>query len=186
MRIDNNYTQYRQPNFGRLKSITYHEHLNPDIYPVEFAKLLKTVKESKAFNDFFQKYDVDVDFDTGKKLLSGRTYVRMTLNTAIPKTEDNDKKLRLVFEALWPDDRYIFLDKLLKNLTRAIKNTKSSDLKYKLYKALKDVEKKEKENNLQQKARAEIADITNSFLTQNSPEESKKKTFFEKLFGWLK
>ena len=186
MRIDNNYTQYRQPNFGRLKSITYHENLNPDIYPEEFAKLWKTIKESNPFNDFFQKYDVDVDFDTGRKLLSGRTYVRMTLNTAIPKTEDNDKKLRLEFEALWPDHRYILLDKLLKDLTRAIKNTKSSDLKYKLYKALKEVEKKEKENNLSKKYKSEIADITNSLLTQNSLEEPKKKTFFEKLFGWLK
>ena len=94
MRIDNNYTQYRQPNFGRLKSITYHENLNPDLYPEEIAKLLKTLKESNPFNDFFQKYDVDVDFDTGKRLLSGQTFVRMTLNTAIPKTEDNDKRER--------------------------------------------------------------------------------------------
>lgn len=186
MRIDNNYTQYRQPNFGRLKSITYQSHFNPDIYPEEFAKLWKTIKESNPFNDFFQKYDVDVDFDTGKKLLIWRTYVRMTLNTAVPKTEDNDKKLELTFEALSPDDRYIFWDKLLKDLTRAIKNTKSSDLKYKLYKALKEVEKKEKENNLSKKYKSEIADITNSLLTQNSPEEPKKKTFFEKLFGWLK
>lgn len=110
----------------------------------------------------------------------------MTLNTAVPKTEDNDKKLILAFEALSPDDRYIFLDKLLKDLTRAIKNTKSSDLKYKLYKALKEVEKKEKENNLSKKYKSEIADITNSLLTQDTPVEFKKKTFFEKLFGWLK
>lgn len=34
--------------------------------------------------------------------------------------------------------------------------------------------------------RAEIDEITKSLLTQDSPETPKKKTFFEKLFGWLK
>lgn len=34
--------------------------------------------------------------------------------------------------------------------------------------------------------RAEIDEITKSILTQDSPETPKKKTFFEKLFGWLK
>ena len=34
--------------------------------------------------------------------------------------------------------------------------------------------------------RAEIDEITKSLLTQDSPETPKKKTFFQKLFGWLK
>ena len=34
--------------------------------------------------------------------------------------------------------------------------------------------------------RAEVDDITNSLLIQDLPAEAKKKTFFEKLFDWLK
>ena len=52
MRIDNNYTQYRQPNFGRLKSIKYSNNTCLDFYPKEIAELLKTIKESKGFNKF--------------------------------------------------------------------------------------------------------------------------------------
>ena len=60
MRIDNNYTQYRQPNFGRLKSIKYSNNTCLDFYPKEIAELLKTIKESKGFNKFFKQYDVDL------------------------------------------------------------------------------------------------------------------------------
>ena len=60
MRIDNNYTQYRQPNFGRLKSIKYCNSNYLDLFPQETAELLRAVKESKAFNEFFKKYDVDM------------------------------------------------------------------------------------------------------------------------------
>ena len=49
MRIDNNYTQIQQ-NFGSLKSINYRKDYYPDIYPEAIAELLKTFKESKAFN----------------------------------------------------------------------------------------------------------------------------------------
>ena len=54
-----------------------------------------------------------------------------------------------------------------------------SDLKYKLDDAIKEFEEIEKEKN----ARTKVDEITNSLL---SPEKSEKKTFFEKLFGWLK
>ena len=62
MRIDNNYTQYRQPNFGRLKSIQYGKNYYPDVYPEETARLLRTIKESKAFNEFFKQYDADYKY----------------------------------------------------------------------------------------------------------------------------
>ena len=54
-----------------------------------------------------------------------------------------------------------------------------SDLKYKLDDAIKEFEEIEKEKN----ARTKVDEITNSLL---SPEKSEKKTFFEKLFSWLK
>ena len=54
-----------------------------------------------------------------------------------------------------------------------------SDLKYKLDDAIKEFEEIEKVKN----ARTKVDEITNSLL---SPEKSEKKTFFEKLFGWLK
>lgn len=54
-----------------------------------------------------------------------------------------------------------------------------SDLKYKLDDAIKEFEEIEKEKN----ARTKVDEITDNFL---SSEKSEKKTFFEKLFGWLK
>ena len=54
-----------------------------------------------------------------------------------------------------------------------------SDLKYKLDDAIKEFEEIEKVKN----ARTKVDEITNSLL---SPEKSEKKTFFEKLFSWLK
>ena len=71
-------------------------------------------------------------------------------------------------------------------LTRIIKDVEFSDLKRELEASLEIETRMEQIDKLNKKARAEIADITNSLLTQNSPVESKKKTFFEKLFGWLK
>ena len=60
-----------------------------------------------------------------------------------------------------------------------IKNMEFSDLKYKLDDAIKELEENEKEKN----ARTKVDEITDNLL---SPEKSEKKTFFEKLFGWLK
>ena len=55
---------------------------------------------------------------------------------------------------------------------------------------MKQIEAKEKmEKSKAKRTAMQIAnldDITNSLLTQNSPEVPKKKNFFEKLFGWLK
>ncbi len=59
MRIDTNYRQ-RQPNFNSLKSIKYRKDYYPKIYPKEIAEILKTFKESKAFNQFFKQYNVDM------------------------------------------------------------------------------------------------------------------------------
>ena len=80
MRIDNTYTQ-RQQNFGRLKSITYQSHFNPDLYPEEFAKLLNTIKESKAFNEFFKQYDVDMSFH-GTPTFGGGIYLHEIKNNS--------------------------------------------------------------------------------------------------------
>ena len=181
MRIDNNYTQ-KQPNFGRLKSITYQRHFNPDIYPEEFAKLLKTIKESKAFNDFFKQYDVDMYFHEGEGSFK-TSYVYMTLKTTVPKTKGNNLRPTLYFgvdQGL--NESICSTYTLLNRLIPKIKNIEFSDLKYKLDDALKELEENEKTKN----ARTEIDEITNSILTKDSPEKSKKKTFFEKLFGWLK
>ena len=186
MKIDNNYTQYRQPNFGRLKSITYHEKLNPDIYPEEIAELLRTIKESKAFNEFFKKYDVDMLFDTMRSSIDKKEYVNLTLETTVPKTKGNNWYPKIIFSVNDGNKETLYRWDLINRLTQKIKDVEFSDLKMELDNLLKQLEVKEKGDNLQQKARAEIADITNSLLTQDLPVESKKKTFFEKLFGWLK
>ncbi len=179
MRIDNNYTQYRQPNFGRLKSITYHEKLNPDLYPEEFAKLLNTVKESKAFNEFFKQYDVDMYFHEGEGSFK-TSYVYMTLKTTVPKTKGNNLRPTLYIGADQGSKEPICSTyTLLNRLTQKIKNIEFLDLKYKLDDALKELEENEKKQN----ARTKVGEITDNLL---SPEKSEKKTFFEKLFGWLK
>lgn len=52
--------------------------------------------------------------------------------------------------------------------------------------SLEKLVKEEQRDKLNKKARAELDDIVNSLLTQDSLEAPKKKTFFENLFGWLK
>ena len=182
MRIDNNYTQYRQPNFGRLKSTKYN-NIYPDVYAEEIANLLRTIKESKAFNEFFNQYDLDIYFSKGEML--GKDYFSMTLKTEVPnKINSNTNNPILFFSADQRDDETICPTQYLINrLARKIKDIEFSDLKYKLDSEVKKLEEEEKNT---QKYRAEIDDITNSLISQNLPEGSKKKTFFEKLFGWLK
>ena len=68
---------------------------------------------------------------------------------------------------------------MLNRLIQKTKNIEFSDLKYKLDDAIKELEENEKEKN----ARTKVDEITDNLL---SPEKSEKKTFFEKLFGWLK
>ena len=178
MRIDNTYTQ-RQQNFGRLKSITYQSHFNPDLYPEEFAKLLNTVKESKAFNEFFKQYDVDMYFHEGEGPFK-KDYIYMMLKTTVPKTKGNNLRPTLYLGADQGHNEPICSTyTLLNRLTKKIKNIEFSDLKYKLDDALKELEENEKEKN----ARTKVDEITDNLL---SPEKSEKKTFFEKLFGWLK
>ncbi len=181
MRIDNNYS-HRQPNFGRLKSITYQKHFNPDFYPEEMTKLLKTIKASKAFNDFFKQYDVDIYFAKGKDLF-GKNYVDMMMETTVQKTEGNNCKPILLFDVQERDNEVICpTPELINRLTKKIKNIEFSNLKYKLDNSLKQVEEKEK----MEKQKMKLDSIVNSLLTQGAQESPKKKTFFEKLFGWLK
>ena len=178
MKIDNNYTQ-RQQNFGSLKSITYQSHFNPDLYPEEFAKLLNTVKESKAFNEFFKQYDVDMYFHEGEGPFK-KDYIYMMLKTTVPKTKGNNLRPTLYLGADQGHNEPICSTyTLLNRLTKKIKNIEFSDLKYKLDDALKELEENEKKKN----ARTKVDKITDNIL---SPEKSEKKTFFEKLFGWLK
>ena len=178
MRIDNNYTQ-RQPNFGSLKSITYQSHFNPDVYPEEFAKVLKAIKESKAFNEFFKQYDVDMYFHEGEAIFQ-REYIHMILKTKVPKTKGNNLRPTLYIGADQGFKEPICSTyTLLNRLTQKIKNIEFSDLKYKLDDALKELEENEKKKN----TRTKVGEITDNLL---SSEKSEKKTFFEKLFGWLK
>ena len=178
MRIDNNYTQ-RQPNFGSLKSITYQSHFNPDVYPEEFAKVLKAIKESKAFNEFFKQYDVDMYFHEGEGPFK-KDYIYMMLKTKVPKTKGNNLHPTLYFGAdQGLNEAICSTYTLLNRLIQQIKNIEFSDLKYKLDDALIELKKNEKMKN----ARTKVDEITNSL---HSPEKSEKKTFFEKLFDWLK
>ena len=178
MRIDNTYTQ-RQQNFGRLKSITYQSHFNPDLYPEEFARLLNAIKESKAFNEFFKQYDVDMYFHEGEGPFQ-KDYIYMMLKTKVPKTKGNNLRPTLYIGADQGFNESICSTyTLLNRLIQKTKNIEFSDLKYKLDDAIKELEENEKEKN----ARTKVDEITDNLL---SPEKSEKKTFFEKLFGWLK
>lgn len=188
MRIDNNYTQYRQPNFGRLKSIKYCNSNYLDLYPQETAELLRAVKESKAFNEFFEKYDVDMLLDMGEYSISKKKYADLTLKTRVPKPEGNNWYPRIIFEAKEEDKGIYYKWELINILTRKIKEVEFSNLKYDLKHSLEKLTQEEQNDKLNKKARAQIDDITNSLLRQDShsPVESKEKTLFEKLFGWLK
>ena len=183
MRIDNTYTQ-RQQNFCSLKSIKYWNDNCRNRYPKEFAELLNTIKESKAFTEFFQKYDVDVSFNKRENLF-GSNSVSMKLDTMVKSPEGKNHNPILSFGVNGRDDA-----SLINKLTQKIKNIEFSDLKNKLDDSLKQIEAKEKmEKSKAKRTAMQIAnldDITNSLLTQNSPEVPKKKNFFEKLFGWLK
>ena len=178
MRIDNTYTQ-RQQNFGRLKSITYQNHFNPSIYPEEFARLLNAIKESKALNEFFKKYDVDMYFHKGEGPFQ-KDYIYMMLKTTVQKTKGNNLRPTLYFGAdQGLNEPICSTYTLLNRLIQKTKNIEFSDLKYKLDDAIKELEENEKEKN----ARTKVDEITDNLL---SLEKSEKKTFFEKLFGWLK
>ena len=186
MRIENNYKQ-RQPNFSSLKSIKYSNKFNPDIYPEEITKLLKTLKESKAFNEFFKQYDVDVYFNKRENFL-GKNYVSMKLDTTVQKPEGNN--YNPIFSVVAMDEKTVPTQNLINSLTKKIKNIEFSDLKNKLDDILKQIEIKEKFEKSRAESKAmhkrEINDITNSLISHDSPEAPKKKTFIEKLFGWLK
>ena len=187
MKIENNYLQYRQPNFGRLKSIQYGESYYPDIYPEETARLLRTIKESKAFNEFFKQYDVDLFIDKGKYERYKKTdFVNMTLKTAVPKTDGGNWYPELVIEAEASEKEACPTQYLINRLTRKIEDVEFSDLKYGLDGKLKKLEKDEEHKNLDEIYRAEIDDITNSLLSQEPTDAPKKKTFVDKWLGWLK
>ena len=185
MRIDNNYTQYRQPNFGRLKSIKYGDSDYLKFYPKETSKLLRTIKESKAFNEFFEKYDVDMLLDMGRSSINKKDCVELTLTT-VPKTGGNNWYPEIIYRAEEGNKENLYRCELINILTRIIKDVEFSDLKRRLESSLEPLTNMEQMRESDKKARAQIADITNSLLTQKAPVESKKKTFFEKLFGWLK
>lgn len=180
MKIDNNYT-HSQPNFGRLKSIKYGENISPNIYSEEIANLLRTIKESKAFNEFFNQYDVDLFIHKGTYTFDNKDYVSMSLKTTVPKTDGGNWHPELNYFVKEKD--YISsTSSLINKLAQNIEKVEPLDLKYHLSDVIKKLEKDEKNNILKQQYRAEIDDITNSLLSQDEP---KKKSFFKKVFDWL-
>ena len=187
MRINNSYTQYRQPNFGRLKSIKFNSSKYLDLYPEETAKLLRTIKESSAFNEFFKKYDVDLLLCMGTYSLGEKNtdYVDLTLTTTVPKTEGNNWYPKFEFSAKKGDKEILFYHELINILTQRIKDVEFLDLKYKLEDSLRELAEKEQNDKLAQKARTETDDIINSLLSQELTDAPKKKTFWVKLFDWL-
>ena len=182
MRIDNNYTQ-RQPNFGRLNSINYCNNTCRDLYPKEIAELLKTIKESKGFNKFFKQYDVDLFINNQ---IGKHAFVNMTLKTAVPEIKNPNLYPELKFGASADPKELVTCYTLFRELTQTIKKLEFSDLKNKLDDSLKEMKELEYRAGKKDMYRAEIDEITKSLLTQDSPETPKKKTFFQKLFGWLK
>ncbi len=188
MKIDNNYTQ-KQPNFGMLKSIKYCRKINPDTYPKEITKLMRTLKESTAFNDFFNKYDVDLYLNANWILPIENDTVNLALKTKIPRTESVILYPELLFIAkkgIYDSDFTL----ALKNLTKQVKKTKTSDLKDKLFKLITELEGKEKQNKLKEEYKVEIANLINDINSEKPTNErlstKTKKTVFEKLFGLLK
>ena len=133
-----------------------------------------------------EKYDVDMLLDMGEYSISKKKYADLTLKTRVPKPEGNNWYPGIIFEAKEEDKGIYYKWELINILTRKIKEVEFSNLKYNLEHSLEKLAQEEQNDKLYKKARAQIDDITNSLLTQNSPVESKKKTFFEKLFGWLK
>ncbi len=182
MRIDNNYTQ-RQPNFGRLNSINYCNNTCRDLYPKEIAELLTTIKESKGFNKFFKQYDVDLFINNQ---IGKHAFVNMTLKTAVPEIKNPNLYPELKFGASADPKELVTCYTLFRELTQTIKKLEFSDLKNKLDDSLKEMKELEYRAGKKDMYRAEIDEITKSLLTQDSPETPKKKTFFQKLFGWLK
>ncbi len=147
---------------------------------------MRTIKESKAFNEFFEKYDVDLLLDMGRSSINKKDCVELTLTTTVPKTGGNNWYPEIIYRAEEGNKENLYRCELINILTRIIKDVEFSDLKRELEASLEIEKRMEQIDKLNKKARAKIADITNSLLTQDTPVESKKKTFFEKLFGWLK
>ena len=113
----------------------------------------------------------------------------MILKTSIPKTKDRNWYPKLKFVVLEnPKENLWSPEDLFNRLTQSIKKLEFSDLKNKLDNSLKQLEDSEKDKKISAMYRAKIDAITNRLHTQDShsPVESKEKTLFEKLFGWLK
>ena len=185
MRISNNYAQ-KQPNFSSLKSIKYDKDYLPDLYPKEISELLKTLKESKAFNEFFKQYDVDLYFKRENFL--DKKYFSMKLDTTIQKPEGNNYNPILSFIVLEDNEKAGSTQYLINRLTQKIKNIEFSDIKKELDDSLKRIEDREVKETFNAKKNAmyksELDNTTMSLLSKTP--ETPKKTFFEKLFGWLK
>ena len=126
--------------------------------------------------------------DMGEYSISKKKYADLTLKTRVPKPEGNNWYPRIIFEAKEEDKGIYYKWELINILTRKIKEVEFSNLKYALKHSLEKLAQEEQNDKLNKKARAQIDDITNSLLRQDShsPVESKEKTLFEKLFGWLK
>ncbi len=192
MEIYNNYKQ-RQTNFGSLKSIKY-DHCYPDVYPKEMTKLFTTIKESKDFNDFFKKYDVDMfikeDIDTRD--------LNMILKTTVPTNNGNNlyPEIKLVAKSKYYTEVYDGKKRtnyeptsiLINDLTKQVKNMEFSNLKSKLDKSLEKLKENENLNNLKKKEKAEFDKIEKNLLTGDSSYEGSTNfvnKLFVKVLSWL-
>ena len=110
----------------------------------------------------------------------------MTLKTAVPEIKNPNLYPELKFGASADPKELVTCYTLFRELTQTIKKLEFSDLKNKLDDSLKEMKELEYRAGKKDMYRAEIDEITKSLLTQDSPETPKKKTFFQKLFGWLK
>ncbi len=62
MQINNNYTAYNQPNFGKLKGIHTEGLFDSKLYAKEKEDVIRAFKESKGISELCEKYDVDAYF----------------------------------------------------------------------------------------------------------------------------
>ena len=185
MRIDNNYTQYRQPNFGSLKSIKFSRMLSPKKDTEEVLTLMQALKESKALNEFFKHYDTNVYFDRNAyQYQDGSLYKWASVNLdVLVKFEGMKIYPKLVFLVDTGENKVSHKD-LINRLAQKIKDLEFSELKCSLCNEIEASD--EIKDLIEKKQYEEIMDIKKSLLSQNSSEQSKKNTFFGKLFSWLK
>ncbi len=137
MKIDSNYKQ-RGLNFGKLKSIKYDNGIFSDACDKGYADFMRVIKESKAFNEFFKQYDVDMfiknDEQAKELCMILKTLIRRSLgNNLYPTIKINVEPT--YFSKLLGRGKTMrkpTIDALINKLTEKIKKVTFSDLKSEL------------------------------------------------------